>query len=117
MADSINLISVGVPVTPAGGDRFGGQEQGFIERAAAGVAKSIPYDQFAVQMEEVIGKVHAVAERLKAEVGEYSADEIKIGLAVSTEGTIGVATVGVEATIEVVLKRKPRTGPTSVPDK
>ncbi|HEX7152217.1 MAG TPA: CU044_2847 family protein [Thermoanaerobaculia bacterium] len=110
MADSIPLIGLVVPVAEDGGDRFGGQEQGFVEGAAARVVKSISPEQFAAQMEQVIGTVRLVAERLKAGVGDYSTDEITIGLAVSAEGSIGVATAGVEASIQVTLKRKDSKG-------
>jgi hypothetical protein len=107
MADSIPLIGPGIPAgKEAPDDRMGGEQHGFIPRIFTGVTKNVPAEQFGVQMEQVIGKVREVSARLKSEVGEYNVEEIKIGLAVSTEGTIGVATAGVEASIEVTLKRK-----------
>jgi Trypsin-co-occurring domain 1 len=106
MPKSIPLISVSAPPPQPPVDRGGGEPHGVIKRAVAEVARSIPYEDFATQLESVIGSVQAVADRLKADIAEYSAEEITIGLAVSGEGTIGVATVGVEASIQVTLKRR-----------
>lgn len=105
MPDSITLIVPTAAVAAPIEDRGGGEQHGFISGAVASVTRSIPSEQFAAQMEAVIGQVHAIAERLKGAVGEYSAEEITIGLAVSAEGTIGVATAGMEASIEVKLTR------------
>jgi hypothetical protein len=103
--NSLPLIVMSTPPIQAPVDRGGGETHGVISRAVAEVSRSIPYDEFSLQLESVIGSVQAVADRLRANVAEYSAEEITIGLAVSGEGTIGVATVGVEASIQVTLKR------------
>src|SRR5262245_51644392 len=106
MAHSITLIVPTAAAAAAIQDRGQGEQHGLVGNAVASVTRSIPSEQFAAQMEAVIGQVQAIAARLKSAVAEYSADEIKIGLAVSAEGTIGVATAGMEASIEVTLKRE-----------
>lgn len=105
-ADGITIIaakSVGAVLSEA--DRKGFQDHGLIPSIADGVARKIDSEQFLLQVEEAVEKVRAIAERIKGRAGEFEADEITIGLAVSGEGSVGVATVGAEASIEIRFKR------------
>lgn len=106
MSDTIPLIGTVQQATEQPpDDRETGHLHGFFRRSAAVVTANIPAEQFGEQLEKVMANVQSVAERFKGKMGEYSAEEIKIGLAVSAEGTIGVATAGAEASIEIKLKR------------
>jgi hypothetical protein len=105
-AGSITIItikSVGTVLSEA--DRKGFEDHGLIPSVVDGVARKIESEQFLRQVEEAVEKVRAIAERIKGRVGEFEADEITIGLAVSGEGSVGVATVGAEASIEITFKR------------
>ncbi|MBL0938313.1 MAG: hypothetical protein IBJ03_05435 [Gemmatimonadaceae bacterium] len=106
MSDIVRLIVADALPPVESEDRLGGVTHGVIAKAIAKTALEIPADQFAAQLEVVIGAVQAIAGRVKAEVAEYGVDEITIGIAVTGEGSVGVATAGVEASIEVRLKRR-----------
>jgi hypothetical protein len=107
MTESIKLIVVSPPAPTGERDRLGGQTHGVVSHALAKAAEiDVPTERFASQLQSVIGMVQGVSDRLKDRVGSYSAEEITIGLAISGEGSIGVATAGVEASIEVTLKRR-----------
>jgi Trypsin-co-occurring domain 1 len=105
MSAAIPLIVLTAPAVDVPVDRGGGEPQGFIKRAVEEVTRAVPYEQFAARLEDIIDKVQAVAHRLKAEVADFVPEEITIGLAVSGEGDIGVATAGVEASIKITFKR------------
>lgn len=106
MTNTIKLIITDAPPPSGTEDRLGGKTHGDIRRAVARATLDVSADEFATQLEAVISVVQTIAGRLKTQVAEYSADEITIGLAVSGEGSIGVATAGVEASIQVSLKRR-----------
>jgi hypothetical protein len=111
MSESITIISArSVNAAPLEQDRAGGQSHGLIPSVVDGVARKIDSEQFLRQVEEAVEKVRAIAERIKGRAGEFEADEITIGLAVSGEGSVGVATVGAEASIEITFKRNRNTG-------
>jgi hypothetical protein len=87
-------------------DRFGGERHGVISRALGRSALDVPVDRFTSELEAVVSAVQSVTSRLKAGVGEFFVEEVTIALGVSAEGSIGVATAGVEASINVSLKRR-----------
>ncbi len=104
MDQSITLISLpSEPRIPE--DRLDGKGHGLISKTVTKVTSAIPLDKFSEQFGEIVDKVRSIAEHLKTGVGGYEAEEITIGLAVTGEGSIGIATVGVEASIEVCLRR------------
>ena len=106
MNESITIITArSVSAAPWEQDRGGDPSRSFIPTMVDGVARKIDSEQFLRQVEEVVEKVQAIAERIKGRAGEFEADEITIGLAVSGEGSIGVATVGTEASIEITFRR------------
>lgn len=105
--DAITLITLKTPAPGARPvDRGQGEAHGFAKGIAERAAEAVPVQKFSEELDKVIGQVKAIASKVKDGVADYSADEIKIGLAVTAEGSIGVATVGVEATIEVTLKKR-----------
>lgn len=106
MNKTITLISLQSQVQEISGDRLGGEPHGFVTTTVTKIANNIPIENFSDKFVEIIDKVKVIAENLKVGVGEYEAEEITIGLAVTAEGKIGIATAGVEASIEVCLRRK-----------
>lgn len=105
-ADSITIITTkGIGAVLSEADRKGFEDHGLIPSVVDGVARKIDSEQFLRQVEEAVEKVRAIAECIKGRAGEFEAEEITIGLAVSGEGSVGVATVGAEASIEITFKR------------
>lgn len=92
-------------VDDEGTDRLGGVGHGAAERAVKAV-KSVSWEDFASQLRRIVSQTKLITEQVEAGIGAYEAREIAIGLAVTGEGTIGVATVGVEASISVTLRRR-----------
>jgi hypothetical protein len=105
MDDHITLILASPRPAADTADRMGGETHGIITKALGKATIDVSAEEFKSQLEKVIGLVQTVAARLKAQVADYTADEITIGLAVSAEGSVGIATAGVEASIHVNLKR------------
>ncbi len=107
MAKEIQLITL--PSKPPAHegvvDRLGGEQHGVVEKAFQHVTGSVRYEKFATQLGETLRNVRAATEALDVPMGDFEVSEITIGLAVSGEGNIGVATAGVEASIQVRLKR------------
>jgi hypothetical protein len=106
VSDTVRLIVAEASQTTGTEDRLGGATHGVISRILGRAALDVSVEQFAAQLETVVSAVQAIAARLKAGVAEYSAEEITIGIAISGDGNIGVATAGVEASIQVTLKRR-----------
>lgn len=106
MDESITLISLPSQAHVVSGDRLGGEAHGVVTKTVTKIANSIPIDDFSEKFGEIIDKVRLIVEKIKGGVGGYEAEEITIGLAVTAEGDIGIATAGVEASIEVCLRRK-----------
>lgn len=105
MSDSITIITTKSSHIITTEDRGGGQEHGIIPNLVNSVVEKIDADHFFDQVEAIAGKVRNITERLKGRVGEFEADEITISLAVSGDGSVGIATVGAEASIEIKFKR------------
>ncbi len=106
MNNSITLISLPSQASGISGDRLGGEAHGVVTTTVNKIANNIPIENFSEKFVEIIDKVKTIAENLKVGVEGYEAEEITIGLAVTGEGNIGIATAGVEASIEVCLRRK-----------
>jgi hypothetical protein len=106
MSNTITVIRLPIKSVEVAVDRLGGETHGVVASAVNRIAGNIPADAFAAKFTEIIENVRTIAENLKTSVGGYEAEEITIGLAVTAEGNIGIATAGVEASIEVYLRRK-----------
>jgi pyridoxine 5'-phosphate synthase PdxJ len=92
------------------GDRMGGQEHGLIESARKLLAKPVDAGAFAERLSSSISNAAVVMERAFTErLGGYAIEDITLSLAVTSEGDIGIATAGVEASVSVTLKRKDET--------
>jgi Trypsin-co-occurring domain 1 len=102
----IKLIVPGSPTNLSGTDRLGGETHSLRERIAEWFCEvEMPAEKLSQQLENIMTIVQTVSASLNDQVGQYSADQITIGLAITGEGSIGVATAGVEASIEVTFKR------------
>src|SRR5438874_2706170 len=100
------VISPAAAVLPQqipSGDRLGGHEHGFVERAlSAFQSKPIDPDVFSDRLYNAIAKATgAVQAKVSDTLGAFIVDEVVIKLAVSADGDIGIASAGVEASIEV----------------
>jgi hypothetical protein len=58
-------------------------------------------------LEKLSETVSTIAESLQAkQAGAFGVKTIEIGLAITAEGSIGIATAGVEASVSITLERK-----------
>src|SRR5215472_13233879 len=97
------------PLPPGQGqDRLGAEEHGAITRILGLETKPIDSDIFSDRLSESIANAaSSVKTKVIKTLGEFFLEEIKISLAVTAEGHIGIASTGVEASIEVTLKQTP----------
>jgi hypothetical protein len=92
-------------------DREGGEEHGAISRAISAIVgapthiNKIDPDVFGERLSTSIARAtKAVQSNVASALGEFTVDEVKVSLAISAEGDIGIATAGMKASIEVTLK-------------
>lgn len=92
-------------------DRKGGHTHGLKEAwVALWHTKSVDVDVMGKNFEQCIGQVNKIISHLKNEtVLGWEAESVSVGFAVSAEGSIGIATVGAEASIEVTFTPKKQT--------
>jgi hypothetical protein len=110
------LISPAVPPAMPGQvseDREGAEEQGKIKDAVVALVgratkiKPVDAEKFADRLSESIADTaKAVQGKILKTFGEFTVDEVAISLAITAEGDIGIASAGMEASIEVTLKRQ-----------
>jgi hypothetical protein len=112
MTEKISLIVAGGAQPPMNVDRAGGEAHGFVSKATDAIVRAVPLDKVADQLQAIADKVGAAVTNLKISAGHWQVDEITIGLSISAEGDIGIATAGVEASIELNFKR-PGDAPSS----
>ncbi|MVM36536.1 hypothetical protein GO730_00750 [Spirosoma sp. HMF3257] len=105
MSNWIPIITAKRTITSLEQDRGHDEKQGVIPNLVNSVVNNIDADHFIDQVEGIATKVQAIAERMKGRVSEFEVDEITISLAISADGSIGIATVGAEASIEISFKR------------
>jgi hypothetical protein len=103
-SDEVTLIVAGA--SAASRDRAGGE----LQTGAFGGIFSRKSERTLEDMKNDIAKlsdqVSAIAAALQEKQGgKFSVASIEIGLAISAEGSIGIATAGVEASISLTLER------------
>ena len=108
-----NALKIIVPVKPNLAlqqtampiDREGGLAHGNAEILQLNLSgyEAIPDDSFLDKLMTPITKAMNAVEHT---FNDFSMEEITISLAVTAEGDIGIASVGVESSIEVTFKRK-----------
>ena len=98
--------SQGLPTGVA--DRGGGEPH-----AMKGVAqklfgaKPINPETIKANLSKALGQIEGIIAHVKnVPIANWEADSISVGLSVSAEGSIGIATAGVETTIEVSFRPK-----------
>lgn len=95
-------------------DREGGETHGLKETVKGWftVDTSIDLDQARSSLEECMKDVHDMLKDLKQDaISGWELDKLSVSLAVSAEGSIGIATAGVETSIELGFSRiKPSGG-------
>ena len=104
-SDKINLI-VAVPVTAIGEstDRGGGETHSLpsILKGTVSRVVEINPEDLRNNIDKCLQQMKQVFANLKGPtIDGWSVDHVNIGLTVSAEGSVGVATAGVEASIEI----------------
>lgn len=108
MSNSKNKIAIIVAATIEQGDalakdREGGETHGmkeFFQRKASEI--KIDADELKRNIEETINKITDTLKDVGQTVSDnWKLDSISIGLSISAEGSVGIATAGVETSIEV----------------
>jgi hypothetical protein len=112
--NTIDLI-VPIPARTQTSDRetrAGGETQGLKEVFVALTGKkTVGVDSMKQDFEKCLEQVNKIISNLKTNtVLGWEADSVTVGLAVSAEGSIGIATVGAEATIEIEFVPRKNSG-------
>ncbi len=103
--ETITLIVGNLPETEYT-DRKGGQTQGLLQKLF-GHEKPVDLSKVKQNLDNSIAQISSVLSDLKKKaIDGWELESVSISLAVSAEGSIGVATAGVEAAIEVSFKPK-----------
>jgi hypothetical protein len=88
-------------------DREGAEEHGGVEIVSLNLsgyeASPIETDSF---LDKLMGPIDRAMHAVERTFHDFSLHEIKIALAVTAEGDIGIASAGVESSIEVTFQRK-----------
>ena len=88
-------------------DRLGGKYHGAIAKEDKFGIKKIDIAQVSSSLSRQTKKLsEALAKCQSDDLAEFSLDEISLSFAMTTSGSIGFATTGVQASITVVLKRE-----------
>ena len=111
MSDS-NMITLIVvePELDAGGDRTGLPEESFeqqgikdLARRLRGTPKKVEVSGLKNRMSEVSDEVDQLLEKLEPSSTGYRLSEVQVSLAISGNGSIGIATVGAEVSIALTF--------------
>ena len=92
---------------PIPADREGGEQQGGVEIISLNLSG---YEASPVEtksfLDKLMGPIDKAMHVVERSFSDFTLHEIKISLAVTAEGDIGIATAGVESSIEVAFRRK-----------
>jgi hypothetical protein len=89
-------------------DRGGGETHGMFGMVSIFNKAPIKTASFTENLDSVLDGLEQVFARIALKtVSGWEVDGLSVSLAVSAEGSIGVATAGIEGGIEVSFKRKP----------
>jgi hypothetical protein len=96
---------------PIAADREGAEEHGGVEIVSLNLsgyeASRVETDSF---LDKLMGPIESAMRAVERTFKDFSLHEIKVGLAVTAEGDIGIASAGVESSIEVTFRRKEAVG-------
>lgn len=103
----ISLVNV-APINQGVRDRAGGDTHGRVLNAISGwFVREIPQDELRKNLDAALEQLQGTLSSLTARtMKDWDLESISVSLAVSAEGSIGVATVGTEASIEATFARK-----------
>lgn len=112
MSDSKNKITLMIPGASRGElsyeDRGGGEEYSLREAARLITAtKEIDAETIEKHIDGIIGQIHGILGKISSKVtGNWKVQNISVGLSLNAEGSIGIATAGVETSIEICFTPK-----------
>lgn len=110
MADETQKIML-IVATPAAGeqektDRGGGEAHSLKSFFTGVMAKAVPIDpgKLRADIGDCLAQLKQVFADLKRpSIDGWSVENVTVGLSISAEGSVGVATAGVEASIEIAF--------------
>ena len=95
------------PIPPQGIDRLGGETHGFWSSAKKVTTLTVNEDVLRQNLDAAIQQLQGVLrDAAKRAIEGWRLESITVSFAVSAEGSIGVATAGMEAGIEVTFSPK-----------
>lgn len=107
MAINIIVPAGTLPATAETPDRGGGEEHGMMDLLRRVVTPRPAPPGFEQRLAEQLQAIGAALEGSFAALKAYQVKEITVSIAVSAEGDIGIASAGLEGSIELTLERKP----------
>lgn len=102
------IVTLIVPANsvPATGDRGGGQTHSLQSIVRNVTSKAVSEETLRSGLESALKQVRTVVANLHSQAVEgWQVESLSVSLAVTAEGSVGVATVGAEASIEVTFQR------------
>lgn len=97
---SIDMAAAAIPARPA---NEGGSEHGLNVINRVGRALGVvhrPVAQVKSELDTVLAQIRTMLDSVSsAPIGNFKLDGLEVGLAISAEGSIGIATAGVEASV------------------
>jgi hypothetical protein len=107
MNKKVSIIIAGQPATGEFPDRKGGELNSGLIKKLVGFEEKIDVDKIKTNLDDCLSGIGDVLSdlRQKAMAG-WELESVTVSLAVSAEGSIGIATAGVEASIEVSFAPK-----------
>jgi hypothetical protein len=107
MAINIIVPAGAPPATAEAPDRRGGEEHGMMDVLRRAFAPHPAPPGFEQRLAEQLQAIGAALEGSFAALKAYQVTEITVSIAVSAEGDIGIASAGLEGSIELKFERKP----------
>jgi hypothetical protein len=105
-ARQVTLIVPLAETQPPAGDRAGGQTHSLKSIAINLAAKAVSEDALREGLEAALGQVRTLFANLRTQAVEgWQVESLSVSLAITAEGSVGVATAGAEASIEVTFQR------------
>jgi hypothetical protein len=110
--ETLQLIVLENEVAPVADAEL--EEEGFAPhgvrsraRSLLGKVEPIDFSRFEKELEKIQGQMGSMFEKVSSEkpAGKFSLDEVSVSLAINGSGNIGIAAVGVEASITLTYKR------------
>ena len=104
MVRDIEISEAQIPIT----DRGGGQVHGLKEVVGHLIReKGVNRGKLSDNLQNCLGQVGSVLSSLGEGIAEgWELEGVSVGLAINAEGSVGIATVGVETAVEVNFTRK-----------